>query len=233
MRVIWGESAVVAALKERFPKVRRENSYCLWSSEEAAVIAAANEALAPLLEEVKRSLPPFRERTGAPAEWAERLRQLERYAKGEKPGFSGKKLALSVFPKACYRYRHQAGSCFGMVRRTPCGHWLTVTFDSAPPAYFWQSATIALSGMKFCCPLYREQICRENEETVRAFMEHCRCLAEQAEASLDQPLYDCFGASPDWWLADQRRNRTLGKEETYGRKPDACAHRSHECRPSG
>lgn len=72
MRVIRDESAVVAALKERFPKVRRENSYCLWSSEEAAVIAAANEALAPLLEEVKRSLPPFRERTGAPAEWAER-----------------------------------------------------------------------------------------------------------------------------------------------------------------
>ena len=48
----------------------------------------------------------------------------------------------------------------------------------------------------------REQIWRENAETVRAFMEHCLLLAERAEAALDQPLYDCFGASPDWWLAD-------------------------------
>ena len=101
------ENAVAAALKERFPKMRLENSYCLWSPEEAAGIAAANEALAPKLEEVKQSLPPF-----------------------------------------------------------------------------------------------REQIWRENAETVRAFMEHCLLLAERAEAALDQPLYDCFGASPDWWLAD-------------------------------
>ena len=137
-----------------------------------------------------------------PSEWAESLRQIGIYAKGEKPGFSGKKLALSVFPKTQYRYCHTAGSCFEMVRRTPSGHRLTVTFDSAPPAYFWQSASIALSGLKFCCPLYREQICRENAETVRAFMEHCRRLAEQAEAALDRPLYDCFGASPDWWLAE-------------------------------
>ena len=86
------ENAVAAALKERFPKMRLENSYCLWSLEEAAGIAAANEALAPKLEEVKRSLPPFRERKDAPA--------------------------------------------------------------------------------------------------------------ERAEAALDQPLYDCFGTSPDWWLAD-------------------------------
>lgn len=199
---IRDESAVAAALKERFPKVRREDTYCLWSPEEAAGIAAANEALAPTLAEVKRSLPPFRERTGGPAEWAESLRQIGIYAKGEKPGFSGKKLALSVFPKTQYRYCHTAGSCFEMVRRTPSGHRLTVTFDSAPPAYFWQSASIALSGLKFCCPLYREQICRENAETVRAFMEHCRRLAEQAEAALDRPLYDCFGASPDWWLAE-------------------------------
>ena len=28
------------------------------------------------------------------------------------------------------------------------------------------------------------------------------CNPPQAEALLDQPLYDCFGASPDWWLAD-------------------------------
>ena len=94
---IRDESAVAAALKERFPKVRREDTYCLWSPEEAAGIAAANEALAPTLAEVKRSLPPFRERTGGPAEWAESLRQIGIYAKGEKPGFSGKKLALSVF----------------------------------------------------------------------------------------------------------------------------------------
>lgn len=196
------ESAVVAVLKERFPKLRREGTYCLWSPEEAAGIAAANEALAPTLEEVKRSLPPFRERKGGPAEFAERLWQIERYAKGEKPGFSGKQLALSVFPKTHYRYQHQFGSCFEMVRRTPGGHRVTIRFDSAPPAYFWQSASITLSGLKFCCPLYREQICRENAETVRAFMEHCRLLAEWAEAALDRPLHDCFGASPDWWLAE-------------------------------
>ena len=196
------ENAVAAALKERFPKMRRENSYCLWSPEEAAGIAAANEALAPKLEEVKQSLPPFRERKDAPAEWAESLRQIGIYARSEKPAFSGKKLALSVFPKARYRYRHQAGSCFEMVRRTPCGNRLSVSFDSAPPAYVWQSASISLSGIKFCCPLFREQIWRENAETVRAFMEHCLLLAERAEAALDQPLYDCFGASPDWWLAD-------------------------------
>lgn len=59
-----------------------------------------------------------------------------------------------------------------------------------------------MSGIRFHVPLFREQICRESQETVESFMEHCRLLAEQAEEALDKPLYEAFGASPDWWFEE-------------------------------
>ena len=91
---IRDESAVAAALKEQFPKVRREeDTYCLWSPEEAAGIAAANEALAPTLAEVKRSLPPFRERTAA--------RQSGRRACG-RSGYTPRVKSLA-FPERSWR----------------------------------------------------------------------------------------------------------------------------------
>lgn len=196
------ESGVIAALKERFPKVRRENTYCLWSPEETVEIEAAKAAISPRIAALKQSLCPFRERTGNSEEWGRTLKLIEQYAKGEKTAFSGKKLALAVFPKPLYHNRHMFGSCFEMVRRTPHGHKLTISFDSTPPAYVWQSGTISLSGIRFHVPLFREQICRESQETVGSFMEHCRLLAEQAEEALDEPLYEAFGASPDWWFEE-------------------------------
>ena len=60
----------------------------------------------------------------------------------------------------------------------------------------------AFNGVFLCDDTLIAQVVRPDEALVEKNLSYVRALAERAEAALDQPLYDCFGTSPDWWLAD-------------------------------
>lgn len=185
------DTEIAGLIRERFGKILSSETGCVFNNSEQASINDAEEKVAGLIEKVRKHSELPRRQAG---EFSEMLSDALSAAG---TSFSVKRPLQAAFQPLGYLYKYFGPGMFQMYKITRHGFKLSVDIASKTGGAA-TNGCVEIKGFNFGYWLANNQILHSSQEAVDRFILDNKQLADYVEQTLEQELFEHFGATPAW-----------------------------------